>query len=475
MTSILEKGENREKCQKFTPESLVNAMLDLLGYNSRLVGKTILENSFGDGRILKAIVKRYINSALSEGYSRSEISISLGNDIYGVELDKSLYQKCLSDLNSIIHNHNIPYVKWKIYNGDALSIDYNTSFDFIIGNPPYISYKEIDRCTRKKLKEKFTSCAIGKYDYCYAFIELGVTLLNDNGKLVQLIPNNIFKNVFGNNLREILKPHISKIIDYPNQKLFDNAMTSISIFLYDKSNNNSEVYYKNETYNTQKIINRKQLKEKWIFDTIIFNEDLIRFGDFFNASITIATLCNKAFIVDNKTIIEEELEKQVLRKTVSPRTLRYNENKQIIFPYTYKQGILCHYNEKIFEKKYPNVVLHLKKYISDLEKRNSDKGILWYEYGRSQALAHLDKEKALLSTIVTSQVEVYLLERFVIPFSGIYITVTNKNYTLHDAIRILKSEDFYQYVKKIGISINGKSYRITCKDINNYTFSRRNL
>ena len=92
MSSILEIGENKTKCQKFTPSALVDTMLDLVNYNTDLMGKTILENSFGSGNILKAIVVRYIESAIADGFDKSEISAGLSKDIYGIELDKELYR-----------------------------------------------------------------------------------------------------------------------------------------------------------------------------------------------------------------------------------------------------------------------------------------------------------------------------------------------------------------------------------------------
>lgn len=45
MSSILEIGKNKTKCQKFTPSALVDTMLNLVNYNADLMGKTILENS----------------------------------------------------------------------------------------------------------------------------------------------------------------------------------------------------------------------------------------------------------------------------------------------------------------------------------------------------------------------------------------------------------------------------------------------
>ena len=231
MSSILEIGKNKTKCQKFTPSALVDTMLNLVNYNADLMRKTILENSFGSGNIIKA---------------------GLAQDIYGIELDKILYDNCIAELNTILKSYGIPAVKWNLFNDNALSMKLNVSFDYIIGNPPYISYKEMDENSRKTLKKDFESCAIGKFDYCYAFIESGIIHLNETGKLVQLIPNNIYKNVFAKKLRELLIDHVSTVLDYPDQKLFDKALTSVSIFLYDKENLSENIHYENIIYPKKK-------------------------------------------------------------------------------------------------------------------------------------------------------------------------------------------------------------------------------
>ena len=66
MSFIFDNKKNKEKCQKFTPPEMIETMLDLAGYTSNLMGQRVLENSFGSGNILKAIVKRYIDSCLTE-------------------------------------------------------------------------------------------------------------------------------------------------------------------------------------------------------------------------------------------------------------------------------------------------------------------------------------------------------------------------------------------------------------------------
>lgn len=466
--NILEYGNNKTKCQHFTPTDIAETMLDLANYNNNLIGKAVLENSFGSGNILKAIVKRYVECSLSQNISNNDIAHNLENDIYGIELDPILYNNCIQELNDILDSYRIPSVKWQLFNTNALSHTYTKKFDIIIGNPPYISYKELDKESRSYIKSRFDVCKTGKPDYCYAFIELGMNLLTDTGKLIQLIPNNIFKNVFAQKLRERLKPHISEIREYPNQKLFGKALTSISIFVYDKSDNDSCLDYQNVTEGIIQKIDRNLLGDKWSFGEQSCDDQTIRFGDVFHASVTIATLCNKAFVLDNETICKENIEPCILKKTVSPKSLRYKKDKKIIFPYSYADGKLIKIVD--FEARFPNATSHLNQYREDLEKRQSDKNARWYEYGRSQALSHLNKEKLLISTIITDAVEIYHIDSDTIPYSGIYITVVDNNYTLADAEQILRSEAFLKYVQSIGINVNGRSIRITCKDINDFHF-----
>ena len=106
MKSILDIENNREKCQKFTPLNIVENMLDMAKYNVDLMGKKILENSFGSGHILKNIVRRYIQDSLNKGISPEQISAGIENDIYGVELDETLYKDCIVELDKMIKINN---------------------------------------------------------------------------------------------------------------------------------------------------------------------------------------------------------------------------------------------------------------------------------------------------------------------------------------------------------------------------------
>ena len=471
MISILDNKSNKDKCQKFTPTDIVESMLDIADYKNALAGKKVLENSFGSGNIVIAIVKRYIEDSISAGILPEAISCGLKNDIYGVELDKELFDTCIHKLNLMVKAYSIPEVEWSLYNEDALFWEYPITFDFIIGNPPYITYKDIDADNREKIRETYESCRHGKFDYCYAFIERSIKLLNVSGKLVQLVPSNIYKNVFGKKLRELLYPHISLIREYPGQELFDGTLTSSTVFLYDKAYNSEVVTYIDMTVAKKTDIIRSTLGDKWIFSQRTESpQEQLRFGDYFHASIVVATLFNKAFVLSEKDLQDTKIEAQVLRKAASPKQLRRKVQEYIIFPYYYKNKKLMRYDRITFERDYPNAVHHLNIYKTELDKRQKDDQAEWFEYGRSQALAHLKQEKLLMSTVVTKQVELYILDEETVPYSGIFITVKNSEFTLDDAVKILQNQHFMDYVQSLGISVSGNSKRITCKDINNYMF-----
>ena len=466
-----------KKCQVFTPVQNVSELLDSVGYNTDLFGKKIIENACGDGNILTEIVRRYIKDARNHNKHINQIINGLQSDIYGVEIDEVHSKNCIKKLSVVAEEFGISYVKWNIIHKDFLKLKYVNKFDFVIGNPPYITYRELDNETRVYLRKNFISCKQGKFDYCYAFIEASVNSLKKNGKLAYLIPSSIFKNVFAQELRNIILPNVVEIIDYTTQKLFEKTLTSSAILICQLGIKNSEIIYKDVANSKVFHISKNNLIDKWVFTELkVVDSNKKKFGDYFTAAISIATLLNEAYIINDYKQVGEyivrgeyKIEKNITREGVSPRSLNYKKQERIIFPYRYINNVLTRYSCSEFEKTFPEATKYLKTYEDKLSNRKSDNGIEWFEYGRSQALTHLNQPKLVLSTVVTKEVKVYEIVKECIPYSGIYI-VPKKDMPLIKAKEILESESFLKYVKEIGISANGSSLRITAVDINNYEF-----
>ena len=161
-------------CKIFTPQSYVAELLDIAGYRKELFGKSVLENSCGDGNILKEIVRRYIKDSLERGYDLQKIRDGLETDICGVEIEADHADICRKNLDLQAEAFGIYGVSWNIVCGNYLKIEMEKKFSYILGNPPYIVYRDISEDERIYLKEHFTSCTKGKFDYYYAFIEKGI-------------------------------------------------------------------------------------------------------------------------------------------------------------------------------------------------------------------------------------------------------------------------------------------------------------
>lgn len=464
-------------CQIFTPENYVDLLLDNIDYNTNLYGKRILENACGCGNILTVIVKRYIADCKKNKKSSEDIIKGLENDIYAVEIDEYYYIQCLKKLDKLLIEENIEgKVRWNIFNEDYLRKKFEYTFDYIVSNPPYITYRFINEIDRKFIRDNFQTCQNGKFDYCYPFIEKSFYDLTSMGKMAYLIPGSIYKTVFGNKLRELVQSNIIKVIDYSSIKIFSEVLVSSSIMVLDKDKNNNNFEYIDALNNNNLILMNSNLHNKWVFSSEN-NYGQRRFGDFFQVSHVVATLLNEAFILNDWVYNEPfyevgnyMIEEQLVRDSSSPKLLAYKKKCKIIFPYYYLNNQLCHYTENSFEENFPHAVKYLGQYKEKLDKRKKDKSALWFEYGRSQALATLNRSKLLMSTIITDKVKLYLLDESNIPYSGLFVYPKTKEFNLEDAKNILESEPFYKYILQIGIHMNGESYRITSKDILNYQF-----
>ena len=478
MEKVIDDIDVKNKCQVFTPDKIVNKMLSCAQYNKELFGKKVLENSCGDGKILSKIVITYIESARKIQLSDEMIIRGLEQDIIAFEIDAELIKKCTATLTKIAARYGLKGIKWNITCDDFLKSNCNYKFDFIIGNPPYIAYPDLKKSIRKYVKENFKTCKKGKFDYCYAFIEKSYNLLSDSGVLVYIIPSNIFKNVFAYEIRSLIKNDLELIIEYPNEKVFQGVLVSPAIIKIQKGlthNRLRHVLY-NNGQEQEKEIMKSHLEKKWIFNT---EDSLIgkRVGDYFLVSNSVATLLNDAFILedcnfDNNFCYfgETKIEREIVKKAASPRSKKLNKNEHIIFPYYYdSNGLIKLYSEEQMTEHFPLALAYLRRNKTKLENRRSDKNTPWYGYGRSQALQNSNLEMILISSVISENTKAYLLSIDEIPYSGLYI-IANGDFSLNKLLISLDSRAFKEYVKKVGICVNGKSMRITTADIKNFVF-----
>lgn len=461
-------------CQIFTPTETVKYMLDLIDYNENIFGKTIIDNSCGCGNFLIEIAERFIIDGQKKRKKKTQIKQALEECLYGYDVDENCVKKTLFNLNELAKKYKYKDVRWNISTSDGLYIDLNGTFDFVVGNPPYVAYVDLDDRTRQSTKEHFISCETGKFDYSYAFIEKGLNLLKGDGKMVMITPSNMFKTVFGENLRTLIRPYITNIIDCSARKIFDKVLTSPAITLYKKDNTSTILIYSeldaDNNVNVERIIEKNTLVDKWNFtDYAELGER--RFGDLYKVSNSVATLANKIFVhnKDNNGIVDIDIEDDIFRIAKSPKSEKYGKDQVIIFPYFYEKNKLKEYSLEEMNSKFPKAMKYLNTKKEELLCRDSDTSAEWFQFGRSQALRHINREKLLLSSIVTNSINIYKLSADTVPYSGLYI-ISLKGESLDKAKLILETERFYNYLLTKGIKVHGKSIRISSKDIEEYKY-----
>lgn len=468
-------------CQISTPQEYVIKLLDSVCYSKNLYGKKVLENSCGEGNVLIEIVKRYIESAKEEKYSLDEIKEGLSRDIVAYEIDEECIKKCKIRLNNFVHIYGLNEVNWNIYNEDFLTQSVVEEFDYVIGNPPYITYHDMSDTQKKLLKTQFKTCKKGRCDYCYGFIEASLKSLAIQGKMAYLVPYSIITNKFAEELRKYMLPYITKIIDYRTIKIFSEALTSSVIIVCEKENKHEYITYNLVSDNHILKTPKKCLTNKW---AVLVKQNVagIRFGDCFEVRNSVATLLNEAFILkdyeyDNHCYIvgDHKIEDALVKDAASTKSLNKKKScDKIIFPYRIIDGKKVDYTVDEFKNKFPYATAYFEQFEKKLCDRKADKNALWFQYGRSQAIASVYGEKLIIPMVFTEQIHVYKVGEYAIPYAGYFIKCKDeRKWDLDDAKKILESDDFYNYVKSCGTPTTPTSYRISVDDIKSYIINMR--
>lgn len=190
--------------QYFTPKIMADFMLRLSN-----IPKTasVLEPSCGKGV--------FLNSLAEYGFK----------NITAYEIDNSL---------------NNPY---PVHYQSFISADIKEKFDLVIGNPPYIRWKNLEA----HLKDELSNNELwGKYcnslcDYLYIFILKSILSLRENGELIFICPEYWLNTNHAQKMRNFMleNGYVEQIISFNESKIFDKATISNIVFKYVKSKSRS--------------------------------------------------------------------------------------------------------------------------------------------------------------------------------------------------------------------------------------------
>jgi|LWDU01.1.fsa_nt_gi adenine-specific DNA-methyltransferase len=377
MSKLIQKSKNKYG-QYFTPQLIVDYMISLSSINKK---STILEPSSGKGVFIDTLVKG--------GYK----------NIIGYEVDAAL-------------SENSPFV----INESFVSVNIDKKFNLIIGNPPYIRWKNLEPELKEELNNNnlWNEYANSLCDYSYIFIIKSVELLKNGGELIFITPEYWLNTTHSQKLRNYMieNGYFEKIIHFNETKIFEKASVSTIIFKFIKSKSRSKPKIQLIKHHSHRILREKtiqDIKEKsdkgcvthfkigqfeknkrWLLASEDVKKELRNFEEFCLVKekgkplksrlfCTIGDVCevgngmvsglDKAFQIHNIDGLNKD-EKKNLLKVVKAKNL---------IPYFYKD--ITHYiflknvkDEKELKESYPNFYDHFSEYKSKLQER--------YEYKR---------------------------------------------------------------------------------------------
>ena len=498
-----------------SPVEIVNLILDTVGYNGGTVlESSILEPSFGTGNFLVEIVSRIIDFCKCEGFE-DKISAVIKSCVFGIEKDKEMYDVAVERLNALLVSENVSEIDWNgnLICGDALMLyeSYKGKFDYIVGNPPYISIHNIPVDYRDNLKNfRFSD---GTSDLYIIFYEMGIQMLNQWGKLGFITPNTFLRNVSQKNFRNYLITEnlVSCVFDFKTSKLFSGADTYTCICVLDKDMSKSSVLYRE--YNMYDIVVENSIDYNYFVSELMnkawdlssdedmsFLEDnkncVTKLGDVACIQNAIQTSEDTIFI---QSVYEDEdltkpymgkhtdklkmvyfkdkncltwgIESTMLRRCVKESRFSGDlSNTYIIFPYKFVDGVCIPLSEDELEDNY-SAYLYFSAYKEKLSGRNMDSNLSWFVYGRSQGLQNINNRKIVFKHMMEKgleKVEPYILDEDVVVYAGMYTTVDENICSLEKICEIYSSSDFAKYCSMVGKDMSGGYVTVSCKNVKQF-------
>lgn len=367
--------------QYFTPKVVADFMIDLADISAN---SKILEPSCGEGVFLKLLQDK--------GF----------NNLTAYEIDEDLAQDFF----------NVRYESF-------VSATIDEKFDLIIGNPPYIRWKNLEEHLKQELSlnpiwnKYFNSLC----DYLYIFILKSIDLLNENGQLIFICPEYWMNTTHSVTLRNymVANGYFEEIYHFNETPIFEKVTVSIVIFKFIKGKTENQKikvakFYANQKLTTEtlnKLKFQQELKdaeylsvsqfkqnERWLLQTDevrnelkiletncvkktqntllnLFNNSVLEFntiGDFFDIGNGLVSGLDKAFQVNGHTLNEQERNATI--NVIKAKDLKPYFTENITKYIFIKDGL----RETEFQKTYPNFYNHFQKHKEDLEKR--------YQYNR---------------------------------------------------------------------------------------------
>jgi adenine-specific DNA-methyltransferase len=444
-----------------------------------------------------------VSKKIREITSRSYKEIFKSN-IYGIDIQEySITRtKILLLLLAVSENEDEEEFCFNLYTGNTLNFDWKSKipefrgFNCIVGNPPYIRYRNLDHYTRGLLKN-WEVCGSGLTDLYIPFFQIGIENLCENGMLGYITMNSFFKSLNGRALREYIQKSkfYLEIYDFGSEQIFKSRSTYTCI-CFVQNIKDKEVHYSLTSRKSLKSLPNTQAisydelipKTGWNFQNIDNIRKIEKIGTplkkLYKMRHGLATLKNSVYIFTpieeneeyyhfTKHGITHKIEKEICRDAVNPNILKSEDDltkatEKIIFPYTQDSNPKL-FDEENIKKNFPYAYKYLveNRDILALRDRGNGKYENWYAFGRRQSLEKT-KAKLFFPKISNKPIKCIISsDENLLHYNGLAIIADSID-ELYVIKGIIESNYFWYYIKSTSKPYNSAYYSLNGNYINNF-------
>lgn len=354
--------------------------------------------------------------------------------------------------NNKIYEHSF---EWRFEFPALLNDEGNfMGFDVIIGNPPYGA--KLSNIEKNLFKEYYSDVHMRTPEtYCY-FISLAFKLVNPNGIVSYIVPNNMFFQNENEKTRSLLlfSHQLIRAINL-GDNTFENADVPTCIFIANsKETENYEVKYSDyRKFNISDIkwnkdyesISTELIKTVPAYVLGLSNVDIRIINEIKRNGILIDSIAeemasgistggDKIFKIKKDVIDNFNIEENILRKVlVGSEVDKYS--------ITYQDHYLIYTTRETNISDFPQVEIYLEQYKDKLLQRSeSKKGILpWYSLGRNRYPLLFEEPKIIMRQTSDNIRCVFDENGYYVLNSILVLKLNNQNYSYKYIATVLNS------------------------------------
>jgi methylase of polypeptide subunit release factors len=197
----------------FTKRWVVDLILDLAGYtaNEDLTEQRVIEPSAGHGAFVVGIVERLLESCRIHDRD----IVDAGKALLAFDINSTAVSACRrAVVRTLIENGIEAPTSRKlaqtwVRRADFLKVAPQLQqAHWVIGNPPYVRVEDVDKDAMALYRETWTTMS-GRADLYVGFLEAGMSLLEDEGRLAVICADRWMRNRYGASLRAMVEQQFS--------------------------------------------------------------------------------------------------------------------------------------------------------------------------------------------------------------------------------------------------------------------------